>query len=94
VARLNGGRPSPAKRGNRERRTSTGEARRTRCMHGERKRESGGEESVERSSPMSSVGAPASDSRGEDACHGKLRQARAAREGGRAWSKMERLAVS
>jgi hypothetical protein len=38
VAWLNGGRPSPAKRGHRERHTSTEEARRRRCAHGKRKK--------------------------------------------------------
>jgi hypothetical protein len=94
VAWLHGGRPSPTKRGHRGRRTSTGEARGTRCVHREGKRESGGEESAERSSPVSSIGASTSDSCGEDAYHGKLRQARATREGGVAWSKTERLTMS
>jgi hypothetical protein len=94
VARLNGGRPSPAKRGHRERRTSTEKARRTRYAHGKGKRGSRGEESAERSSPMSSAGALASDSGGEDAYHGKLRQAWAMRERGGARSKTERLAAS
>jgi hypothetical protein len=67
VARLNGSRPSPAKRGLGKRRTSTGEARRMRCAHGKEKRGSGGEESAKQSSPVSSARAPASDSRGEDA---------------------------
>jgi hypothetical protein len=73
---------------------STGEARRTRWLHGEGKRGSGGEESTEQSSPVSLAGTPASDSRGEEAYHGKLRQARATREGGGARSKTERLTVS
>jgi hypothetical protein len=94
VARLNGGRPSLAKRGHKERRTSTGEARRTRCVHGEGKRRSRGKESAEWSSPVSSAGTPPSDSRGEDAYHGKLRQVRVVRERGGARSKTESLAVS
>jgi hypothetical protein len=55
VVRLNGGRLSPAKRRHGEWRTSTGELRRTRCTQGEGKRGSGGEESTERSSPVSLV---------------------------------------
>jgi hypothetical protein len=58
------------------------------------KRGSRGEESTERGSPVSSAGAPASDSHGGEAYHGKLRQARAARERGDARSKTETLAVS
>jgi hypothetical protein len=64
-------------------------------MHArKRKKGSRGEESAEQSSLVSSAGAPARDSRGEDAYHGKLRQARATRERKGARSKTERLAVS
>jgi hypothetical protein len=49
---------------------------------------------MERCSPVSSAGTPVSNSSGGEDYHGKLRQARAARERDGAQSKTERLTVS
>jgi hypothetical protein len=49
---------------------------------------------MERSSPVSSAGAPASDSRGRGPYHGKPRRAQDARGGGGARSEMQGLAMS
>jgi hypothetical protein len=72
VARLTAGRPTPAKERDKKRCSSIGEPRRARCACWKGVRWSGEGRSTERTSLVSSVRAPMSNSREEKAYHGRF----------------------